>query len=63
MLQLMYIVTMTFQQNVQALTRCHIMRRLIWVRTVCIMSHLWYTLLIDADISAYSTGPDQMPHI
>ena len=32
---------MTFsQQKVQTLTRCHIMRSLIWVHTVCIMSHL-----------------------
>ena len=35
------LLTMTFsQQKVQTLTRCHIMRSLIWVHTVCIMSHL-----------------------
>ena len=44
MLQLM-LLTMTFQQKVQALTRHHIMQRLIWVRTVCVMSHLWDSLL------------------
>ena len=44
MLQLM-LLAMTFsQQKVQTLTRCHIMRSLIWVHTVCIMSHVWDTL-------------------
>ena len=44
MLQLMLLTTTFSQQKVQTLTRCHIMRSLIWVHTVCIMSHLWDTL-------------------